>query len=234
MCDVSQYHQQSDECDVLKVTWLHGAHDVIMSTHISLRPKASRGQLFELLVDSETRRCVDKPPVTSESQRTEQDFEAVEHIMIHYDEKTWAPLSLTGGEIVQFLKSLSQRLVAHDRSTAEKLGTPCGTNSLVTLQSAQTLALRHMTFESATIHKLHPDLGTQLTSMFTAHIPSAGVRHQVLKSLSGTVKIFKPHLHRITQSYSHSTNSHRIFCLLETIEGTMMNLTQTLSLKSWH
>ena len=93
---MSQYHQQSDECDVLKAPWLHGAHEVIMSTQISLRPKASRGQLFELLVGSETRRRVDKPSVASESQRTEQDFEAVEHIMIHYDEKTWAPLSFTG------------------------------------------------------------------------------------------------------------------------------------------
>lgn len=72
-----------------------------MSTQISLRPKASKEQLFELLVDSETRRRVDKPSVASESQRVEQDFEAVEHIMIRYDEKTWAPLSLTGGEIVQ-------------------------------------------------------------------------------------------------------------------------------------
>ena len=44
---------------------------------------------------------MDKPSVASESQRVEQDFEAVEHIMIRYDEKTWAPLSLTGGEIVQ-------------------------------------------------------------------------------------------------------------------------------------
>ena len=75
---MSQYHQQSDECDVLKAPWLHGAHEVIMSTQISLRPKASRGQLFELLVGSETRRRVDKPSVASESQRTEQDFEAVE------------------------------------------------------------------------------------------------------------------------------------------------------------
>ena len=143
-CKSTQYHQQSDECDVLKAPWLHGAHEVIMSTQISLRPKASRGQLFELLVGSETRRRVDKPSVASESQRTEQDFEAVEHIMIHYDEKTWAPLSFTGGEIVQFLKSLSQRPETHDRSTAEKLGTPCETNSLVTLRSAQILALRHM------------------------------------------------------------------------------------------
>lgn len=172
-----------------------------MSTQISLRPKASREQLFELLVDSETRWRVDKPLVTSESQRTEQDFEAVEHTMIHYDEKAWAPLSLTGGEIVPFLKSLWQRPAAHDRSTAEKLGTPCGTNSLVTLRSAQILALRHMTLESATIHQLYPwspDLGTQHTSMFTAHIPSAGIRHQALKSLLGTVKIFTS----LTQDHS--------------------------------
>ena len=34
--------------------------------------------------------------------------------------------------------------------------------------------------------------------MFTAHIPSAGIRHQALKSLIGTVKIFTS----LTQDHS--------------------------------
>ena len=76
---------------------------------------------------------MDKPSVASESQRVEQDFEAVEHIMIRYDEKTWAPLSLTGGEIVQ-ISQIHCRKVRH--SLWDKL--------IGSLRSAQILALRHM------------------------------------------------------------------------------------------
>lgn len=120
------------------------AHEVIMSTQISLRPKASKGQLFELLVDSETRWHVDKPSVASESQRVEQDFEAVEHIMIRYDEKTWAPLSLTGGEIVQISQIPFTKTCSPWQIHCRKVRHSLWDKLIGSLRSAQILALRHM------------------------------------------------------------------------------------------
>lgn len=53
---------------------------------------------------------------------------------IKIKKKNGPPWSLTGGEIIYFLKSISQRLGALDGSIAVQLGTPSGTNSLVILR----------------------------------------------------------------------------------------------------
>ena len=50
--------------------------------------------------------------------------------MTLYDERTWPPPSLTGGEIIHFVKSSVQRSGAFGGAKPEQLGTPSGTNSL--------------------------------------------------------------------------------------------------------